>query len=83
MKILWNRIDGADNVEAQRGQLSIEQITLPMHVFDSVGVSLSKSSELLPSSTKTFNGWQVGLLERFSVRRDLERHGVLEIENNP
>jgi hypothetical protein len=74
MKILWKSIDTEDDAVAQRGQLSVEQITLPTEIFDSISNSLQRSSALLPSSTKTFNGWQVGLLERFRLRRKPESH---------
>jgi ubiquitin-protein ligase E3 D len=66
MKILWKRIDNAEEAVAQRGQLSVETVYLPANVFEEIETGLGKSSVLLPASARSFNVWDVGLLERFS-----------------
>lgn len=66
MKILWKSITNPSDAEAHRTQMAVEQVTLPANVYNAVATALRESAEILPESSRSFNGWNVGLLERFS-----------------
>jgi HECT-like Ubiquitin-conjugating enzyme (E2)-binding len=65
IKALWKPLDRPVDTFMQQNQSSVEELILPPRIFDEVRQALLRSAELLPSSVKQLNGWQVGLLERF------------------
>jgi hypothetical protein len=68
MKILWKQVGSAPpphNAPAGGGSLAVDHIFLPSKVFAELADTLRTSESLLPAASKTFKGWQVGLLKRF------------------
>lgn len=45
--------------------LSVEELGLPAPAYSALREALRESGELLPSSARNFQEWNVGLLERF------------------
>jgi hypothetical protein len=46
--------------------LSVEELELPSMVYDALFEALHGSNQMLPSTARRFNEWQVGLLTRYS-----------------
>lgn len=53
---------------------SIEDVEFPDELFEELKKGLEQSQELLPPTARKFQGWDVGLLERFDVG-DVGREG--------
>jgi hypothetical protein len=47
---------------------SIEDVEFPEELFRELDDVLARSQSLLPPTARKFQGWQVGLLERFDLR---------------
>jgi hypothetical protein len=69
MKVLFQETEDVDGyLSPELGKvtpLSLEELKLPSKVFTDVRDVLKETNEILPSSTRKFNEWQVGLLHRF------------------
>jgi hypothetical protein len=46
---------------------SIEDVEFPQNLYEELDEALSGSQRLLPPTARKFQGWDVGLLERFEV----------------
>jgi len=46
---------------------SIEDVEFPVDLYEELEKGLERSQRLLPPTAKKFQGWDVGLLERFEV----------------
>ncbi|KAI4917595.1 uncharacterized protein J4E92_008989 [Alternaria infectoria] len=46
---------------------SIEDVEFPLELYEELEKGLERSQKLLPPTAKKFQGWDVGLLERFEV----------------
>jgi len=46
---------------------SIEDVEFPVDLYEELDKGLERSQRLLPPTAKKFQGWDVGLLERFEV----------------
>ena len=46
---------------------SIEDVEFPADLYEELNKGLEGSQRLLPPTAKKFQGWDVGLLERFEV----------------
>lgn len=64
MKILYQQVANARDV-LDKQHTSVEELTLPVHVLESIRASLEESTALLPLSARKFQNWDVGLLARF------------------
>lgn len=64
MKILWKEVKDVDE-SLKLAHMSVEHILTPVTVFTEVWQALIDSAELLPTTIRSFQDWQVGLLERF------------------
>ena len=45
----------------------VERINFKPKLFDCLQQTLQNSNDLLPTSARTFSGWNIGLLERFTL----------------
>ncbi|KAG9228361.1 ubiquitin-conjugating enzyme E2-binding protein [Amylocarpus encephaloides] len=68
MKIFWNPITEEDAVRLQDRQ-DTEELSLPLETLRELETSLRDSAAILPLSARKFQGWNVGLLERYEDRR--------------
>ena len=66
MKIFW--LPASESKEDVNNSFSVEDVQLPPVPFRALRNALVESAELLPESSKKFQEWNVGLLERFSAR---------------
>ena len=64
MKILSKPVENPAEA-LQKSQYSLEHITVPRRLFKAVMHSLEASRGVLPLSSRSFQDWNVGLLERF------------------
>lgn len=77
MKVLWKPSPAQNGESTQstavtaagqaldRQSLSTEDLSLPIPAFDALKQGLEESGRWLPASARTFQEWNVGLLERF------------------
>lgn len=77
MKVLWKPALAQNGESTQsaavtaagqaldRQSLSTEDLSLPLPAFDALKEGLEESGRWLPASARTFQEWNVGLLERF------------------
>lgn len=61
-KQTWQPLKPGDTENA-----SIEDIEFPEDLYTELDRALQRSQRLLPPTAKKFQGWDVGLLERFEV----------------
>jgi len=70
MKVFYQEKEDVDKLLApeigQPSPLSVEELELPLMIFQALSDALYCSSQMLPTSARKFNEWQVGLLSRFS-----------------
>ncbi|KAF2627851.1 hypothetical protein BU25DRAFT_340607 [Macroventuria anomochaeta] len=59
---------------------TVEDVEFPRELFEELGNSLDESQDVLPATARKFQGWDVGLLERFDVGEEVfgEQDGVGE-----
>lgn len=63
MKIFWKQMF---NLPSSDTLPPVERINLEPKLFDCLQQTLQSSNDLLPASARTFSGWDIGLLERFT-----------------
>ena len=61
-KQTWKPLEPGDVESA-----TIEDVEFPDELFKELGIGLEESQRVLPSLARIFQGWQVGLLDRFDV----------------
>jgi len=62
MKVFFKTLeDGKAEVDKE----DVEEVLMPMNVIASLKAALEKSNSLLPQSARSFQEWNVGLLERW------------------
>ena len=66
MKIFWKPVSAA---EADRllGGATHEEVSLPASAIVEIEDCLRESASFLPPGARKFQGWDVGLLERFDL----------------
>ena len=63
LKIFYKTVsEPAPTLEKQG--MKLEELVLPDYVVHILHTELTASTDILPSSTKKFQDWEVGLLER-------------------
>ncbi|KAI9663654.1 MAG: hypothetical protein M1821_007144 [Bathelium mastoideum] len=66
VKVMWQ--DYSDSTDkSNQPTFRYESLELPANVVFSMQQALRGSQKLLPSSSRIFNEWSVGLLQRFSI----------------
>jgi hypothetical protein len=50
---------------------SIEDVAFPAELYEELEKSLDESQDVLPATARKFQGWDVGLLERFDVGEEM------------
>ncbi|KAF1975834.1 hypothetical protein BU23DRAFT_552317 [Bimuria novae-zelandiae CBS 107.79] len=76
MKVFWKRQTWAPPEPGEPEKADEEEVEFPEELFEELGKALVESQELLPASARRFQGWEVGLLERFDVEDVRKRAGV-------
>ncbi|OCL11743.1 hypothetical protein AOQ84DRAFT_286583, partial [Glonium stellatum] len=66
MKVFWQAVASSENSPEQQS-FSVEEVAFPAPVYRALEEALRGSAELLPASARKFQGWSVGLLERFEL----------------
>lgn len=70
MKVFFQETDDVDGLLhpeiGNPSPLSVEEVELPLRIFEATAEALKGSNMMLPVSARQFNEWQVGLLSRFS-----------------
>lgn len=66
MKVFWQTITNPKEY-LDKHDMSVEEITLPHDLHQALLSALDQSRAILPSSASTFQGWKVGIMERFSI----------------
>lgn len=64
MKVFWKAIS-LDEANTLIEKPEVEDLTLPLDAVTSLRAHLCDSALLLPESSQRFQGWEVGLLERY------------------
>lgn len=62
MKVFWKSVS---EQEADKLMNTAEEVPLPSEAIEEVSNTLHKSALMLPPSARKFQGWDVGLLERW------------------
>jgi hypothetical protein len=67
MKLLWKSGNEDVVIQNHRKQQGIETMTMQQGSFDHIRAALLQSKQILPPSMTSFNGWEVGMLQRFDI----------------
>ncbi|KAF2277527.1 uncharacterized protein EI97DRAFT_296624 [Westerdykella ornata] len=70
MKIFYQKKEWSPPKPGEAEPASVEEVSFPQELFDELHSALEESQQLLPVSARRFQGWDVGLLERFDVGED-------------
>ncbi|TVY18502.1 Uncharacterized protein LARI1_G003140 [Lachnellula arida] len=65
MKVFWKEVTEEEAAELMD---TVEEVPLPSEAIQQVSACLHDSALLLPPSTRKFQGWDVGLLERWEEK---------------
>ncbi|TVY41732.1 Uncharacterized protein LOCC1_G004339 [Lachnellula occidentalis] len=65
MKVFWKEVT---EDEAAKLMDTVEEVPLPSEAIQQISACLHDSALLLPPSTRKFQGWDVGLLERWEEK---------------
>lgn len=65
MKVFWKEVT---DEEAAKLIDTVEEVPLPTNAIQQISACLHDSALLLPPSTRKFQGWDVGLLERWEEK---------------
>lgn len=68
MKVLWKPVSNAESTKLIDTQKA-EDIVLPRDAVVEIEKHLRESARLLPPSARLFQGWNVGLLERYEEEK--------------
>jgi hypothetical protein len=64
MKILWKKVS-TEASEALMESPGVEEVVFPTEAIVEIEMCLRNSAQLLPPSSRKFQEWNVGLLERY------------------
>jgi ubiquitin-protein ligase E3 D len=67
LKLFYQNIDDSQKLLDEH-QASLEELPLPVSIYESFQNSLTESTELLPPLARKFEDWTIGLLDRFERR---------------
>jgi HECT-like Ubiquitin-conjugating enzyme (E2)-binding len=67
MKVFYNEIDDPLKL-LDEYQSTLEELALPKQELEELKQTLVGSAQILPQSARTFQDWQVGLLDRYEER---------------
>lgn len=67
MKVFWMDVEGEAAIKLADSD-TVEELSLPVEAIGELSACLRDSAALLPPSARRFQGWNVGLLERFEER---------------
>lgn len=83
MKLFWKRVSGdADEKDESSGgveqgvtlkqeSLSVEDVALPSRLYVNLHKSLENNARIMPQNARSFQGWNVSLLQRFTRVSDV------------
>lgn len=64
MKVFWKSVP-LTVANEMANKPGTEELLLPMEAIEELRACLEHSAKYLPPSGRTFQGWEVGLLDRF------------------
>lgn len=67
MKVFYQPQTWSPLIPGEPESATIEDVEFPEELFEDLGRTLEESQGLLPATARVFQGWKVGLLERFGV----------------
>lgn len=67
MKIFYQHQTYTSPKPGESESASVEEVVFPKELFETLVSALEESQRILPVVARHFQGWQVGLLERFDV----------------
>lgn len=67
MKVFFRKQTWQPLQPGESESASVEEVEFPEDLYEELEDALRLSQRLLPPTTKKFQGWDVGLLERFDV----------------
>lgn len=82
MKIFYQKQTWQPLQPGEAENASIEDVEFPEDLYVELDHALQQSQLLLPPTAKKFQGWDVGLLERFEVVEAGMGHVVEEPKND-
>jgi hypothetical protein len=69
IKVLYQRIPDVATLlnpdQAFPASTSVEELCLPLNIYEAIRLALEQSNEMLPVSARRFRDWDVALLDRF------------------
>jgi ubiquitin-protein ligase E3 D len=65
MKVFWKAVTKKEAVKLMD---TVEEVPLPSEAIQEISTCLHDSALLLPPSARRFQGWDVGLLERWEEK---------------
>lgn len=67
MKVFYQKQSWSPPKPGEPESASVEEVIFPTGLFEELGRALDAGKMLLPVGARMFQGWEVGLLERFDV----------------
>jgi hypothetical protein len=67
MKVFYQKQTWQPLKPGEAESASIENVEFPVGLFEELGHVLEESQKVLPPTARKFQGWEVGLLQRFDV----------------
>lgn len=77
MKVFYQKQTWSPPNPGDPESASEEEVPFPEELFGELEAALKRSQGLLPSGARRFQGWDVGLLERFDIQ-DLESFQIVQ-----
>jgi ubiquitin-protein ligase E3 D len=68
MKVFYKRQTWTPLQPGEPESASIEDVPFPEELFEELSKALEEGKALLPVNARMFQGWEVGLLERFEIQ---------------
>jgi hypothetical protein len=75
MKVFWKRETWAAAVPGNVERVDEEEMEFAGELFGALERALEESQGWMPGCARRFQGWEVGLLERFDVREGVGLDG--------
>ncbi|KAL1603542.1 hypothetical protein SLS60_005130 [Paraconiothyrium brasiliense] len=67
LPVFWKRETWAPAQPGEVEKADEEEVEFPGELFEELRRGLEESQALIPASARKFQGWEVGLLERFDI----------------
>jgi hypothetical protein len=82
MKVFYKRREWRELKPGEREEVGVEDVVFPAGLYRELERGLEEGKNVLPVNARVFQGWHVGLLERFDVDEGGDRDGVNKEEGD-